>query len=143
MSLLPRKVGLIVDRNFGRKIAALARTFHVWVVASPTNSPVIEQFWKSESPASDGDPLAVGITSFVSREQESAEAICARLAGEVDEHHGDGAQEPPWSEIEVFGAQIDPTLRKSFEDIGVTSFEPTKEGFVCRRTLAGTTHRES
>lgn len=130
----PHKVGLVVDRNFGPRLAALAHAFHVWIVESTDNTPVIQEFWKSQQRQMVDDPLARGITSFVADEQESSEAACVRIACDVDEHHGEFAHEPPWSEIEVFGVRLTEGLRKIFEEIGASTFEPTQDGFICRRT---------
>lgn len=135
MPPLSRKVGLVVDRSFGSRIDALARSFHVWVVASPSNKPFIQRFWQSEQPAIGADPLDLGITSFEAAESESPEETCARITEELDEHHGEFAQEPPWSEIEVLGACLTPRLRQAFESIGATSFEATIGGFICRRDV--------
>lgn len=127
------KVGIVVDRNYANRIPELARAFHVWVVESPKNSAAIQQFWAGEKSDAFGDPLETGITSFKPREGESAQALCAGIAEYVDEHHNAYAHDPPWSEIEVYGADLDDQLREVFSDLGATSFEKTEEGFVCRR----------
>lgn len=137
MSQIQTKVGLVVDRNFGQRVAALARSFHVWIIESPGNTPFIKAFWNGEPQSPDGDPLASGITSFTADDKESPEDACARIAGDVDEHHGEFAQDPPWSELEVFGVKLSDKLMEAFNAIGATSFEPTPDGFICRRTLAG------
>jgi len=46
MSQTRTKVGLVVDRNFGPRVARLARAFHVWTVDSPGNTPYIREFWR-------------------------------------------------------------------------------------------------
>lgn len=124
MPMPPHKVGIVVDPGFGDRVAELARVFHVWVVESRENTPIIQSVWKSG---------AVGVTSFAAFEGESHEAMCARIAGDVNEHHGAFSHDPPWSEIEVFGAKLTSTLRHVFEELGATACTPTQEGFVCRR----------
>jgi hypothetical protein len=59
--------------------------------------------------------------------------MCARIAGDVDEHHGEFADDPPWSEIAVYGAALDERLRAVFAELGATDFELLDDGFVCRR----------
>lgn len=137
MSQIQTKVGLVVDRNFGPRVAPLARSFHVWVIESPGNTPFIKAFWNDEPQPPQYDPLAPGITSFSANDKESPEAACARIADDIDVHHGELSQDPPWSEIEVFGVELSDKLRESFTEIGATSFEPTHDGFICRRTVAG------
>jgi hypothetical protein len=127
------KVGLVVDRNFGDRIPELARSFHVWVVESPSNTPSIQRFWETEHSKPDADPLGPGITSFKASEGESAQEMCVRIAGEVDEHHGEFAHDPPWSEIAIYGASLNNRLLEVFEELGATEISPTPEGFICRR----------
>lgn len=127
------KVGLVVDRDFGNRIPELACAFHVWVVESPSNTPIIQRFWQMERSEPDEDPLGPGITAFKASEAESAQEMCARIAGDVDEHHGDFAHDPPWSEIAVYGVTLDERLRKVFEELGTTRFAQTRDGFICRR----------
>ncbi|NRD49908.1 hypothetical protein [Corallococcus exiguus] len=129
----PHKVGIVVDQRFGARAADLALGFHVWVVESRENTPVIQSVWKSGLMAAAADPLAVGVTSFAALEGESPEAMCARIAGDVNEHHGELAHAPPWSEIEVFGVKLTSTLRHVFEELEATACTPTQEGFICRR----------
>ena len=70
------------------------------------------------------------------RPGEAADRLCNRLVDEIDIHHGGtGAGQLPWSEIEVFGAPLTDALRSALEDIGGQTFVPTREGFVCRRTV--------
>lgn len=135
MASPPYRVGLIVDRNFGDRISDLARAFHVWVIASPRNSPVIRAFWNGQSRGHDEDLLASGITSFDATDQESPEDSCVRMASELDEHHGEFSHDPPWSEIAVFGAKLSASVKNAFAEIGATSFESTSDGFVCRREI--------
>ncbi len=134
MTAQNNKVGIVVDRNFGSRIPELARLFHVWVVESPRNTPVIQQFWETTERASpEADPFEDGITSFEAEEMESAQEMCERIAEDVDNHHGEFAHDPPWSEIEVYGVSLDEHLRKVFEELGATLISPTSDGFICRR----------
>ncbi|MFB1480313.1 hypothetical protein [Corallococcus sp. RDP092CA] len=139
MPILASKVGIVVARDFGSRVADLARVFHVWVVESRANTPVIHGVWKSGLMEAAVDPLAGGVTSFAALEGESPEAMCARIAGAVDEHHGAFAHDPPWSEIEVFGVKLTSTLRHVFDELEATACTPIQEGFVCRRSLPGNT----
>jgi hypothetical protein len=127
------KVGIVVDRNYGDRILELASSFHLWAVESPSNTPTIQRFWAIAHPEPDADPLGPGITSFKAPETESAEEMCARIAGDIDEHHGEFAHDPPWSEIAVYGVTLNGRLRDVFAELGATEFAPTQDGFICRR----------
>jgi hypothetical protein len=117
----------VVDRNFGDRIVEIARSCHVWVLESASNTPVVRRLWAA------ANPLSPRITTFAARDPESAEDACARIAGDVAQHHGEYAHDPPWSEIVVYGVSLDERLREVFGDLGATQFALTQEGFVCRR----------
>lgn len=131
MSSQAYRVGLVVDRRFGDRILKLFRHFHLWVVRSPINSPAIAKAWAASGPSD--DQLEQGVTSFLAGETETPHQMCERIAETIDEHHGEFAHDPPWSEIEVFGAFLTERLREVFRELGATSFVPTEHGFVARR----------
>jgi hypothetical protein len=127
------KVAIVVDRNFGNKLVDLARQYHVWIVESSSNTPVIRDVWASEPSDPNADLLGPGVTSFEATDNETAQAMCARISGDVEDHHGEFGHEPPWSEIEIVGAPLDPYLEGVFLEMGASHFEATPDGFVCRR----------
>src|SRR5580693_7246888 len=106
------KVAIVVDRTFGNRLPALARLRHVWVVGSSANTPVIRGIWQ-DPPTEDRVSMRSGVTSFIDDADLSAEEICAGIVDVVDEHHGEFSSAPPWSEIEVFGVGLTPTLRSA------------------------------
>lgn len=127
------RVAIVVDRAFGSRLAALASDRHVWIVESPVNSPAIRQVWDGPASGDEDDPLGPGVTSFAAIDAETPEAMCARIADDVAEHHNDASHDPPWAEIGVIGVPLSPLLRQFFENIGGTVFHQTPDGFVCRR----------
>jgi hypothetical protein len=127
------RVGIVVDKNFGARLAHLARVIHVWTVESPVNTPLIREFWRTETQFVDGEADDSGITSFTANDEETPEQICVRIVGDVNEHHCGHFGEQPWTELHVFGTELTKTLREAFEEFGATSFEPTRDGFICRR----------
>ncbi len=129
------RVAIVVDREFGPALSALASRYHVWVVESPTNSPFVREEWEQQSSDSDTDPMGLGVTSFEAAAEEPAEAMCERIADDVEDHHGEFGHDPPWSEIRVVGVSLGPRLEEVFGDFGVVEFVRTPDGFVCRRHL--------
>ena len=127
------KVGIVVNRSFGDRIVKLAKQFHLWVIESPVNLPVIQSIWHEELPDTTESPLAAGVTAFAGLEDESSEEVCARIVPDVDEHHGEYSHDPSWTEIEVFGAAISHSLETIFRELGVTQFEVTDDGFIFKR----------
>ena len=55
MDAVPYKVYVVVDREFGEKLAQLERRVPVWIVDTLTDKPVAQRFW-NEHPT--------GITTF-------------------------------------------------------------------------------
>jgi len=110
------KVDLVLDPEFGERAARLSESQHVWIVASPTNAPVIRRLRKADGPE---------WTTFDAK-GESGAALCASIAELVDEHHR-------WSEIEVHGAALDEHLRDAFRALGETEVRAARNGFVARR----------
>ena len=61
--------------------------------------------------------------------------MCVRLSGVLDEHHGELGHQPPWSEIEVFGANLTESVKQAFRALDANVFERTRDGFRCLRTV--------
>jgi hypothetical protein len=133
MPVTKHKVVIVVERAFGSRLAALASDRHVWIVESPVNTPAMRQVWDAPASGDEDDPLGPGVTSFAATDAETPEAMCARIADDVAEHHSDASHGQPWAEIEVIGVPLSPLLRQVFENIGGTVFQQTADGFVCRR----------
>jgi len=49
MAAVPYKVYIVVDLEFGEKLAELERGVPVWIVDTPTNKPVAQRFWNVAS----------------------------------------------------------------------------------------------
>jgi hypothetical protein len=126
------RVALVVDRNFGSRIAEISPDMHVWVVESPSNSLVVARLWASTERGFGAGLIEPVITSFDAREDESPEDLCARIVPEIDQHHGEYQRYPAWSEIVVYGTPASARLKASFADIGGAEFEQTSDGFICR-----------
>ena len=60
MAVVPYKVYVVVDREFGEKLSELEKGVPVWIVDTPTNKPAAQRFW-NEHP--DENHLT-GITTF-------------------------------------------------------------------------------
>jgi hypothetical protein len=135
MTASPHRVGIVLDPEFGGRLSQLARQFHLWVVASETNAPAIRDSRGDATATETGDPLASGVTSFEPFPGESSEDLCVRILETVDDHHGDLAHDPPWSEIEVHGLGLTPRLRSLFTEFGAEEFTPTASGFIARRPV--------
>jgi hypothetical protein len=127
----PAAVAIVVDPDFGDRLAGLALRMPVWAARTPGNSAAIEQlFRRFRRFRREARGL---LTSFVVKPDASREDWCASVLGTVDEHHGPWSQDPPYRSIEVIGTPLSPLLRAICEELGFHSFRDTAAGFTATR----------
>jgi hypothetical protein len=131
MISVPYKVYVIVDRNFGERLAALPEGMPVWIVDTPTNKPVAQMLWKERK---DNDHLT-GITTFSDNSSLSPEAILISQLDTIELHHGPYSADPPFTQFEMLGASLSEEIRAELFQFGFNEFQPTSEGFRCSRSL--------
>jgi hypothetical protein len=84
--LFRTRVYVVVDPEFGEKLAQLERGAPVWIVDSPTNKPVVQRFW-NEHP---NESHLTGITTFHNWDSLSPEDMLLRKLGRIKLRHGLG-----------------------------------------------------
>ncbi|HEV7299509.1 MAG TPA: hypothetical protein VGN72_09115 [Tepidisphaeraceae bacterium] len=127
----PYKVAIVVDREFGSRLDAVAKQLHVWICDSPTNRAAFDAVHRSR-----GEwryDLESGVTIFKCDPIESAEDALIAVLGAVDLHHGGYSHDPPWSGIDVFGCAATPRVRDAFAEYGANVTSETADGFEARR----------
>lgn len=125
-------VGIVLDPRFGDRIADIARDFHVWIVASEVNTPAVERFLRSGAADESRGMFDSGVSVFFGADGETPEEMWERVMDLIDDHHGEWAHDPPWSEIRVFGARLSRPLTALLAEYGVTELIPTADGFIGR-----------
>jgi hypothetical protein len=129
MAAVPYKVYVIVDREFGERLAALERGVPVWIVNTPANKPAAQRLW-NELP--DRNHLT-GITTFNDIESTSpAELFLAEL-GTMDLHHGSFSATPPYTILEVVGAHLTAKTQNALAAYGFNEFSENFTGFTAKR----------
>lgn len=131
MADIPYKVIVVVDREFGERLETLPRGIPIWIVDTSTSKPVARRLWR-ELPK--GDHLT-GITTFVASESARPEEIALSILDTVDLHHGPHSANPPYTMIEILGANLNDELRTELKEYGFSSFETLPEGFRATRPL--------
>ena len=129
MSERSNKVTLVLEPDFGDRLASLATMSHVWVIDTPANQTAASQYW-AQNPNSE---IETGITTFKSSENESPWESCLNMLETIDLHHGEYSSNPPYSVLEVIGAPLTEELKSAIEGLGFRSFEPMIEGFRASR----------
>jgi hypothetical protein len=125
------RVRVIVDPNFGERLAALAPDAPVWIIQSSVNTPEVERIWKEQP---DYDHRR-GVTTFVAQ-GGTAEDEFLRILNTVDEHHGPYSSDPPYSFLEVTGCAPSQRVIEVLRDLGFTVTTSTSEGFNASKPVA-------
>jgi len=122
-------VAIVLDPEFGERLAPLASRVHTWVVDSQTNRAAAEDIWQKNQ--EDGEPYSIenGVTTFGVFWNESAEHWCEGVLGTIDLHHGEYSHTPPLSVLEIYGLPFCEPLRSHFAEYDFTVFQETDYGF--------------
>ena len=125
-SIAPYRVRVVVDPNFGERLASLPAHEPVWVIDSAANSPVAHRLWR-ERPA---ENHLTGITTFKSGGNCSPEEELLAQLGTIDLHHGEYSANPPYTVIEVIGCSPSDGVRAALAERGFRVDSPTANGFT-------------
>jgi len=123
----PYKVIVVVDPDFGERLADLPRGVPVWVVDTATNHPVAQRLRKERPATSHLD----GITTFRGGSTPAASLIDELSM--IDLHHGPYSADPPYSELQIHGAAATAAIRAALAEIGFEVTERTDTGFRAMR----------
>jgi hypothetical protein len=129
MTSVPYKVYVIVEREFGEKLAGLERGVPVWIVDAPTNKPVAKRIW-NERP---NDDQFTGITTFNDLNSLSPEEMLLGHLDTIELHHGPYSANPPYTLIEVIGTELTAKARNVLSEFGFNEFHLTSTGFMASR----------
>jgi hypothetical protein len=132
MAAVPYKVYVVVDREFGEKLAELERGVPVWIVDTPTNKPAAQRFW-NERPH---ENHLTGITTFNDLDSLSPEEMLLGHLDTIELHHGSHSADPPYTVIEVFGTQLTANAKSVLSEYGFNAFDITSTGFTASRLKA-------
>jgi hypothetical protein len=126
----PQRVTVILDCEFGERLRALQPGMPIWIELSPTNEPTVRALWKGHPEPNH----LLGITGLKFQPGISAED---RLLGELDMielHHGPYSTNEPYTELEVIGCALRPSIRAALAELGFDHFEEQEQRFLARRT---------
>lgn len=118
---------MIVAPDFGERLTGLPPGEPAWVADTPANKPVIERMWAQKWP---------GITAFRVDLTASSEKWFVSILDQVELHHGEYSQSPPYSELCVTGVGLSAGLREEMEAYGFKQFEAISDGFHAHKVAA-------
>jgi hypothetical protein len=119
-------IAIVVDPHFGERLAELAERMPVWIVDTPANRSAAERVWRS---AAGGERGPREVTTFRADPAGTRADWIVAIAAEVDLHHGEWSEDPPYAAIEVVGADPTDPLRAALGAYGLTVVERTADGF--------------
>jgi len=125
-------VALILEPCFGERLRDLVRDYHCWVVESEQNQPVIREIWNSQI-GSNEDPMGPGISTFESVAEATPEEESIRMLDILEDHHGEYAHDPPWSELLICGVSGTEKLERALREFGFVRFQSDAGGRRCFR----------
>jgi hypothetical protein len=123
------KVALILDPNFGQRLTALASRSHVWIVDTPANRLIAEEYWQ-DNPE---HKLETGITTFEVYDDETVAETCLRILDTIDLHHGGHSSDSPYSTLEIISLPATQDIKCALEELGFEVIEQTAYRIVSGR----------
>jgi hypothetical protein len=122
----PGTVSVVVDCCFGERLVELVSSGNpLWVLDTADNRLFLEDLRPpNEPPRAQG-----GVTTFTASSTESPEQAFIRILPAVDMHHNDLAGDPPYSAVEVFGAQATEAVREALRDFDLSIVEEADSHF--------------
>jgi hypothetical protein len=134
--VVPYKVYVVVEREFGEQLGKLPRGARIWIVNTPTNRAIAERLWK-ERPQ---EGHLAGITIFNDSKSSSAEDLLVAELGTIDLHHGSYSADPPYTILEVLGAPLSDRIKSELSQYGFDEFHPNSTGFRAVRPVQSAEH---
>jgi hypothetical protein len=131
MSKRRTRVAVVVELNFDSELKEFARSRNVWLIETPRNRALVEEFWRS--PKRD---LSESVTVFQVDLSGSPEMWVADVLSSIDEHHGLREEWVSDVELEVRGVGATERIREELLEFGEFIIEEQIRGFVARRTTA-------
>jgi hypothetical protein len=118
------RVNVVLDRNYGDKMARLLPSGPIWAIDSDLNRSVTESMWKDNPKHSHLE----GVTLFKSAEFENPEAVFFHQLETLDLHHGE------YRILRVVGAKCSEVVQEALVNYGFTFLGVTEDGFEAVRT---------
>jgi hypothetical protein len=127
----PYRVFVVLDREYGERLFELAHTGPVWIVDTPLNRTAVQKIWAVDPNRSHLD----GVTTFKTGDDSSPEDSLINELDVIDLHHSTYSADPPYTVLEVIGAEMSERVRSGFCEFGFNEFQTTAEGFRAMRPL--------
>jgi hypothetical protein len=125
------RVRLVLDREFGNRVLALATHMHVWVVDSPTNRVVADAIWSTNSSGAE-NCLNKGVTLFQTQIGRAPDVIVSDIFDTILDHHSEWACGSPMTEIEIYGLPDTEATDTALNTLGLDVIDRNSCRILCR-----------
>jgi len=124
-------VGIVVDPEFGERVAALLGRMPVWIADTETNRAAAERVGKARMRSGENvdDTVHRALTTFAVDLNATPESWCLDILDTVAGHHDRYSHSPGYSALEVYGAAPSPELLKALAEHCLSQLEPLTDGF--------------
>lgn len=119
-------IAIVVDTDFGDRLLRLATQMPVWIVDTSANHSWAESIWSNDASNTSN------LTTFRVTGGEPSDWVVMILP-QVELHHGQHSQSPPYRALEIFGTEADDGLRRVFSGYGFTISDERIDGFRALR----------
>jgi hypothetical protein len=124
-------VAIVVDPEFGNRLADLLVRMPVWIADTETNRAAVAHAHASRS-RSDQDvshtPIGA-LTTFTIDRRATPDSWCAGILDTVAGHHDRYSHSPGYSALEIYGAEPTPTLLAALAAYRLTDIAAFPGGF--------------
>jgi hypothetical protein len=127
---LPPDVLVVLDPGFGERLRDVRQGQPVWITMSPANAPVVHAL----SATSKAQSHLTGITGFRYDQSIAPEDWLVSQLATIELHHGSYSAPKPFTVLRVVGAQLTVGIRDALCELGFSTFEQSKDGFVASRS---------
>ena len=128
---VPPTVCVIVDRDYGERLASVPAGVAVWIVDSSANSPVAQRLWQARLAGHVHD-----ITTFQAASGSAPETDLIDALDTVDLHHGRFSANPPYSRLRVIGCRPTEAVCAAIAQLGFRVVGSSEQGFDAIRKAA-------
>ena len=127
----PYCVFVVVDREYGARLAELALKGPVWIVDTLANHAAAQKLW-SEYPG-----RSIWKASLLSNPPMVAppKIVFFSILDTIDLHHGVYSADPPYTVLGIVGTPVSDRVRAELSEFGFNEFHGTDEGFRAVRPL--------
>jgi hypothetical protein len=123
---IPYRVRVIVDPAFGERLLSLPADAPIWIIASPSNTSVVQRLWRERPEVSH----LMGVTTFAPNSGATSEDELISQLETIDLHHGHYSADPPYSILEVIGCPCSERVQSALREIGFAVDTIGPDGFT-------------